>query len=231
MGVRESYLSPKQQHEKWKEINVWLKKGFPKEVISEETLQEGEARLNGLASQDRLFFGFGDDGQGNADPLLTGHIFVTYLIGKYPHEQWRFVDFYPPPPDPMRFDFYRPKIKMRDGAATRPKGFYVKQLLEKDYEGGVGTQHKASSPADVRKLSPWGWGPEGFEFLALEEAYVKLLLDKKVPTFVLADYAVSPYGTPDFSSTILLGPSRGKLELGVTNVRDNIPKFAPSHFA
>lgn len=231
MSAKDTYLTPKQQYEKWRELNIWLTKAFPKEVISEQAFKDIESKLTGLSSEHRLFFGFGDDGQGNADPFLTGHIFVTYLIQKYPHEQWRFVDFYPPPPDPARFDFYRPKIKMRDGSATRPKGFYLKQILEKDYQEGIGVQHKALSPADVRKLSPWGWGPEGFEFLALEDAYVKLLLEKKVPTFILGDYAVSPYGSPDFSSTILLGHCRGKLELGVTNVRDNIPKFAPSHFA
>jgi len=227
----EIYLSPKQQYEKWGELNGWVKENFPKEVIPDDVFAKGINLVDGLTSRDRLFYGFGDDGQGNADPFLTGHIFVAYLTKKYPSEKWRFVDFYPPPPDPLRFDFYRPKIQLRDKAAARPKGFYVKTILEKDYESGIGSQHKALSPADVRKLSPWGWGPEGFEFLALEEAYVQLLLASKVPQFVLGDYAVSPYGTTDFSSTMLLGACRGKLELGVTNARDNIPKFAPSHFA
>jgi hypothetical protein len=229
--VQEIYLSPKEQYEKWKDLNEWIKKGFPNEAISDLAFKEGEALLPGLTSQDRLFFGFGDDGQGNADPFFTGHVFVTYLEKKYPHELSPFLNFYPPPPDPMRFDFYRPKIKLRDGAAVRPKGFYVKRLLEKDYTDGVGAEHKALSPADVRKRSDWGWGPEGFTFLALEEKYTKLLLAGKVPIFVLGDYAVSPYGTSDYFSAFLLGPCRGKLELGVTNVRDNIPKFAPSHFA
>jgi len=231
VSVKETYLSPKQQYEKWRELNEWLKKAFPKEVISEQSFKEMEQKLEGLSNQNRLFFGFGDDGQGNADPYLSGHLFVTYLVQKYSTEKWRFIDFYPAPPDPMRFDFYRPKIKMRDGAANRPKGFYIKQILEKDYLNGIGAEHKNLSPADVRKLSPWGWGFEGFELLALEDAYVGLILKKNVGAFILSDYSVSPYGTPDFSSTMVIGHSRGKLELGMTNVRDNIPKFAPSHFA
>jgi hypothetical protein len=230
VSVKAVYLSPTQQYEKWRELNKWLEKSFPKEVISEEAFKAVEKELTGLDSKNRLFYGFGDDGSGNADPFLTGHIFVTYLVQKYPSEKWRFIDFYPAPPDPMRFDFYRPKIKMREGAAIRPKGFYLKQILEKDYEDGIGATDKALSPLEVRKLSPWGWGYEGFEFLALEEAYVKLILEKKVTAFVLSDYSVAPYGA-DFSSTMVLGHSRRKLELGMTNVRDNIPKFAPSHFA
>lgn len=233
MRVKETYLNPKQQLAKWKELNQWLAKAFSKEVIPESLFKDAEEKLEleALSSQSRLFFGFGDDGNGNADPFLSGHLFVNYLVQKYPCEKWRFIDFYPAPPDPMRFDFYRPKIKMRDGAAARPKGFYVKQILENDYLNGIGTEHKALSPADVRKLSPWGWGFEGFEFLALEDAYVGLILKKDVGAFILSDYSVSPYGTTDFSSTMLVGHSRGKLELGMTNVRDNIPKFAPSHFA
>jgi hypothetical protein len=233
VSVKETYLSPKQQLEKWHVLNDWLKKAFPKEVISEQSFKDAEQKLalEGLSSQSRLFFGFGDDGNGNADPFLSGHLFVTYLVQKHPSEKWRFIDFYPAPPDPMRFDFYRPKIKMRDGAATRPKGFYLKEILEKDYLNGIGTEHKNISPADVRKLSPWGWGHEGFQFLALEDAYVALILAKKVSAFVLSDYSVSPYGAADFSSTMLVGHSRGKLEMGVTNVRDSISKFAPSHFA
>ncbi len=227
----QKYLSPRAQYERWKELNEWLKKAFPKEVIPDTAFKEVEGKLAGLTEKDRLFFGFGDDGQGNADPFLSGHLFVNYLTQTYPSEKWRFVDFYPSPPDPMRFDFYRPKIKMRDNAAVRPKGFYVKTILDKDYEGGIGTTHQALSPLDVRKLSAWGWGPEGYQFLALEAPYVKLLFAGQVPAFVLGDYAVSPYGTTDFSSTFLLGCSRGKLELGITNSRDNIPKYAPSHFA
>ena len=225
------YLAPKEQLEKWKVLNEWLKKAFPKEVIPEEAMKDGEKKLDSLTSKDRLFYGFGDDGKDNADPFLSGHLFVNYLTQTYPNEKWSYVDFYPSPPDPLRFDFYRPAIKMSDKAAARPKGFYVKTLLEKDHECGIGTTHKDLSPADVRKLSSWGWGPEGYQFLSIDAPYTKLLLAGKVPTFVLGDYSVSPYGTSDYSSTFLLGVARGKLELGVTNVRDNIPKYAPSHFA
>jgi hypothetical protein len=229
--MREVYSSPEQQLKQWRDLNEWLKKSFAKEAIPEEAFSGVQSKLKGLGSASRIFYGFGDNGQGQADPLLTGHVFLSYLTEKHPNERSRFVDFYPSPPDPSRFDYYRPKIKLREGAAPRPKGFYIKELLPKDLEAGIGAAHKGRSPADVRKLSPWGWGPEGFEFLALEEGYVKLLLEKKVPFFVLSDYAVSPYGESDFSSTFFLGTDRGRLEIGVTNARDNIPKFSTTHFA
>ena len=233
MDTKNFYLSLEKQLQRWGELNEWLKKAFSKEAIPDGAFVDMLKKIENQnsVSQSRLFYGFGDDGQGNADPLWTGHIFVTYLTEKYPNEKWRFIDFYPTEPDPSQFDFYRPKVKMRSGSADRPKGFYIKDLLPKDFEEGVGTTFQKLSPADVRKLSMWGWGPEGFEFLAVESDYAKQVIENKVPMFVLADYSVSPYGEPDFSSTIFLGNCRGKLELGVTNVRDNIPKFSPSHFA
>jgi len=224
-------LAPKDQIAKWREINAWVGKHFSKEVIPDAAFLDVEKTLGGLPTHGALFFGFGDNGKGQADPFMTGHIFATYLAEKYPHERSRFVDFYPPPPDPARFDFYRPKTKMRDGTADRPKGFYTKALLPGDAEGGIGATHKALSPADVRKLSPWGWGPEGFQFLAIHAAYVQRLLEKKAPAFVLGDYAIAPYGGNEYYSAPTLGAVRGRLEIGVTNVRDNIPKYAPSHLA
>lgn len=220
-----------EQVKKWREVNEWIKKHFTSDAIPDAAFSEIEEKLAASDENGRLFYGFGDKGEGVSDPLHTGHIFVTYLTKKHPNECSPYVNFYPSPPNPMGFDFYRPKLKMRDGAASRPKGFYIKTLLPKDLEEGIGATHKSASPAEVRKLSVWGWGPEGFQFLAIEEPYVQLLVDAKAPIFVLGDYSVSPYGESDFSSTILLGRSRGKLEIGVTNPRDNIPKYAPSHFA
>jgi len=222
------YSNVQDQLKQWREVNAWIQKHFAANAIPEAAFSEIAGRLTGVNEKARLFYGFGDDGQGGADPLHTGHIFVTYLTQRHAPERSRFVDFYPPPPAPAVFDFYRPIIKMREGAANRPQGFYIKELLAKDLEAGIGAAYKHLSPADVRKLSPWGWGPEGFQFLAIEEAYVPLLVDGKVPIFVLGDYSVSPYGT-DYSSTILLGTARGRLEIGTTNTRDNIPKYAPSH--
>ncbi len=218
------------QLKKWRELNEWIKKHFSKDAIAEASFSDIAGKFEGQGPRSLLFYGFGDNGAGQSDPLLTGHIFVTYLTGKYPNERSRYVDFYPPPPDPARFDFYRPKVKMRDGAAARPKGFYIKEVLEKDYAEGIGATYAHLSPGDVRKLSPWGWGPEGFQFLAVEEGYVDLLIGKKVTMFTLGDYAIAPYGESDYYSTVFLGTSRNKLEIGVTNARDNIAKYAPSHF-
>src|SRR5579884_727635 len=231
MSITNIYSSPEKQLQKWRELNDWIKKQFAKDAIPEEAFKEIEPKLKGLTGKSRLFYGFGDNGQGEADPFLTGHIFATYLTGKHHFEKSRFVDFYPTPPDPVRFDFYRPKIKMRDGAAPRPKGFYIKELLPKDYEDGLGSTYKDQSPNDIRKHSPWGFGPEGFEFLAIEEGYLPLLTEKKVPVYVLGDYSVSPYGQGDYSSTIFIGAAREKVEIGCTNSRDNIAKYRSSHFA
>jgi len=222
-------MTVRAQIAKWREIDEWLEKNAAKERIPDAAFTEIEKQADGLPPHSVVFYGFGDDGEGHADPFLSGHLFVTYLTQHYPNERSPYVDFYPSPPDPARFDFYRPKIKLRDGAAARQKGFYTKALLPKDAEAGIGATYGNQSPADVRKLSPWGWGPEGFQFLAINEGYVKRILNKQVPMFVLGDYAIAPYGGNDFYSAPLLGVCRGRLEIGVTNVRDNIPKYAPSH--
>jgi len=219
----------KDQIAKWREVNEWLGKNAAKERISDATFTAIEKECDGQPPQSILFYGFGDDGEGNADSFLSGHLFLTYLTQKYPNERSPYVNFYPSPPDPAHFDFYRPKTKLREGASVRPKGFYVKSLLPRDAEAGIGATYSEKSPADVRKLSSWGWGPEGFQFLAIHEGYVKRILEKQVPTFVLGDYAIAPYGGSEFYSAPLLGPCRGRLEIGATNVRDNIPKYAPSH--
>ncbi len=222
-------MTVRAQIAKWREINEWLGKNAAKERISDAAFTAIEKQADGLPPHSVIFYGFGDDGEGHADPFLSGHLFVTYLTQKHPNERSPYVNFYPTPPDPAHFDFYRPKIKLREGAAERPKGFYAKALLPKDAEAGIGATYTEKSPADVRKLSSWGWGPEGFQFLAIHEGYVKQMLDKQVPTFVLGDYAIAPYGGNEFYSAPLLGPCRGRLEIGATNVRDNIPKYAPSH--
>jgi len=231
MNVSEGFSSPEEQVRKWKGLNEWLSKAFAKEAISDSAWPQIEAKAKGLGRESRIFYGFGNDGQGNSDSLLTGHIFLTYLLKKFPYEKSRFVDFYPPAPDAKRFEFYQSKIKLREGAAPRPRGFYVKELLPKDLEGGIGAAHKGRSPAEIRKLSPWCFGPEGFQFLALEEPYVALLRERRVPFFVLADYAISPFGEGDHYSTIFFGSDRDRLDIGVTNARDNISKFSTSHFA
>lgn len=230
MRLKDVYSQPQEQIKRWRALNDWLGKAFSKEVIPDKAFTDLEGKVKGIGAEGRIFYGFGEDGGGNADPLLSGHIFVSYLIGKHPYEISRFVDFFPSPPDPSRFDYYRPKIKMREGAAARPRGFYIKTLPPKDLDEGIGMAHVGRSPADVRKLSPWGWGPEGFQFLAVEEEYVGLLIERKVPIFVLADYAISPYGEADFSSAPFLGTDRSKLEIGTMNVRDTVPKFHASHF-
>lgn len=231
MNISSTYLTPEKQLQKWRDLNEFVKKSFAKEAISDQAFKEMESKVKGLTGKSRIFYGFGDNGKGQADPFLSGHIFLTYLTGKYPNEKSRFVDFYPSPPDKLRFDFYRPKIKMRDGAADRPKGFYIKELLPKDFEEGIGATYPAISPGEVHKLSAWGWGPEGFQFLAVEEGYAKLVVDRQVPMFVLADYTLSPHGDNDYYSTPFLGSCRERLEIGTTNLRDNVKKYRPSHFA
>jgi len=62
-----------------------------------------------------LFYGFGDDGHGNADPVLSGKVAWEYVCRSPWRKTWqcRYIDFDKPA-----------HIRLRPGAPPRPKGFY-----------------------------------------------------------------------------------------------------------
>ncbi len=71
-----------------------------------------------------------------------------------------------------------------------------------------------------------GWGPEGFQFLAITHPhFADLMNDRKIPFMALADYDVAPYGYNDFYDAPQLFCSNDKLGLGIGNVDRNYPLF------
>jgi hypothetical protein len=153
-----------------------------------------------------LFYGFGDDGEGGADPVLSGKAAWDYArktrkkgtVWQSPH-----IDF-------DRSDAFRP----RPGAPKRPKGFYFGKIR-------IG---KGSRPITVNKArrlfgDVTGWGPEGFQFVCITHAHFPdLMSDRKMPFMALADYDIAPYGFNDFIDAPQLFSSNGILGLGIGNV-------------
>jgi hypothetical protein len=159
-----------------------------------------------------LFYGFGEDGHGNSDAVLSGKLAWEYAIKRRRGKTWQceYIDFSKPE-----------DIRLRLGAPARPKGFYFAKIQP-------GKKFKAVTVSQVRKTMRnfTGWGPEGFQFLAITHPhFADLMNERKFPFMALADYDVAPYGHNDFFDAPQLFCSNSKLGLGIGNVDRNYPLF------
>jgi hypothetical protein len=165
-------------------------------------------RFSGAA----LFYGFGDDGLGNADPVLSGKLAWEYARKGKRRETWQceYIDF--DRPDDMR---------LRPGAPGRPKGFYFAKLQ-------LGKKYQTLSVAQARKCfdKETGLGPEGPQFLVITHPHFQRLMDgRKISFMAFADYDVAPYGFNDFFDAAQMFCSLGTLGLGIGHVERNYPLF------
>ena len=159
-----------------------------------------------------LFYGFGEDGHGHANAVLSGKFAWEYALKDRKGKTWRceYVDFGKPQ-----------DIRLRPEAPGRPQGFYYAKIR-------VDEKSKALTVSQVRKslTTDTGWGPEGFQFLAITHPhFAELMNERKIPFMALADYDVAPYGYNDFFDAPQLFCSNSKLGLGIGNVDRNYPLF------
>jgi hypothetical protein len=159
-----------------------------------------------------LFYGFGDDGFGNADPVLSGRLAWDYARKVKRGRTWQceYIDF-------NRTD----DIRLRPGAPVRPKGFYFAKFQP-------GERFLSSTVSSVRKNlgKETGCGPEGIQFLAITHKHFQRLINEgKIPFMALADYDVAPYGFNDFFDAAQLFHSVGVFSLGIGHVDRNYPLF------
>jgi hypothetical protein len=159
-----------------------------------------------------LFYGFGDDGSGNADPILSGELAWEYARRSRWRKTWQceYIDF-------ERLD----DIRLRPGAPARPKGFYFAKFQP-------GKIYQSLSVSQLRKRldRATGCGPEGIQFLAVTHPYFQGLMNKrKIPFMALADYDVAPYGFNDFFDAPQLFFSDGIFGLGIGHVDRDNPLF------
>ncbi|MEJ2099814.1 MAG: hypothetical protein P8X68_07535 [Desulfobacterales bacterium] len=159
-----------------------------------------------------LFYGFGEDSHGHANAVLSGKSAWEYALKDRKGKTWRceYVDFSKPQ-----------DIRLRPEAPGRPKGFYYAKIR-------VDEKSKALTVSQVRKslTTDTGWGPEGFQFLAITHPhFAELMNERKIPFMALADYDVAPYGYNDFFDAPQLFCSNSKLGLGIGNVDRNYPLF------
>ena len=159
-----------------------------------------------------LFYGFGDDGSGNSDSVLSGKVAWEYAEKGWWTETWqcKYIDF-------DRSD----DIRLRPGAPARPKGFYFAK-----FRPGDGFLAITVSQFRKRLGNETGCGPEGIQLVTITHPHFQdLMNDRKMPLMALADYDVAPYGYNDFFDAAQIFCSNHVLGLGIGNVDQNYPLF------
>jgi len=198
----------------WRKANKKMRWGIKEKEFAE--LQK-PPELTDLERQQgfigvALFYGFGDQGGGTSDPVLSGKAAWEYAKKGWWTKTWQceFVDF----------DRHE-DIRLRPGAPLRRKGFYFAKFQP-------GDRFLSFTVSQYRKLlgDDTGCGPEGIQLLSVTHRHFQNLMnDRKMPFMALADYDVAPYGYNDFFDAAQLFRSNHILGLGIGNVDQNYPLF------
>lgn len=209
-------LDPEAQIRAWKKANKKMGWGIGPEEFDrigpspEITDQDRKDGFVGAA----LFYGFGDDGKGHADSVLSGKLAWECAVRSRKRRGGTWKCEY------VRFD--DPKfIRLRKDTWPRPKGFYFRKVQ-------LGKKYHNMSVERVRKQlnGEIGFGPEGMEFLAITHPhYTKIIDGDRIPFISLPDYDVAPHGFGDFYDAPLLLASVNTLGMGVGNVSQAYPRY------
>ena len=190
----------------WGIKNEEFKKAGEPPILSQNDRQDGFIGIG-------LFYGFGGDGNGNSDPVLSGRLAWEYALRLWRVKTWQceYIDF-------SKSD----NIRLRPEAPARPMGFYFAKLQP-------GEKFQSLTVSRLRKgllLDQTGCGPEGIQLLAITNTHLRRMMEeKKIPFMALADYDVAPYGFNDFFDAAQIFFSNGVLGLGIGNLDRNYPLF------
>lgn len=198
----------------WKKANRKMRWGIKKEEFHEiiERTRLGEGVGDHGFRKGALFYGFGDDGHGNADSVLSGKVAWEYVCRRPWRKTWqcRYIDF-------ERSDH----IRLRPGAPPRPKGFYF-AVVE------LGDKYRNMTVSRARKAfqGDTGLGPEGIQLMTITHTHFQgMMNERKIPFMALADYDVAPYGFNDFFDAVQIFCSLEVLGLGIGNIDRKYPAF------
>lgn len=160
-----------------------------------------------------LCYGFGGDGAGGSDAVLSGE-----LAWRYARRLWRIKTWQC---QYIHFDRHD-HIRLRPEAPARPEGFYLAFVrLPAQIQPITVSQFRKRLPADRT-----GLGPEGIQMLCITNPhFAKRMNMRLLPFIALADYDVAPYGYNDFFDAMQMFCSNNTLGLGIGNVDRNYPLF------
>jgi hypothetical protein len=198
----------------WRRANRKMKWGIgesefaavgPPPTLSPEDRKDGF--VGGILS-----YGFGQDGQGNADAVLSGQMAWAFARRRRRNRTWQcqYLDF-------DRADCFR----LRPAAPRRPRGFYFTK-----FRPGDRFLHWTVARFLKHLSGDTGCGPEGIQLLAVTHPHAAdLMNERKIAFMAFADYEVAPYGFNDFYDALQMFCSNDVLGLGIGNVDRNYPMF------
>ena len=198
----------------WRKANRKMKWGITKSAfaaIGPPPTLEPRDRTDGFTGA-ILSYGFGDDGKGNADAVLSGRLAWAYARKRRCSGTWqcRYIDF-------DKADHFRLRLR----APPRPRGFYYAKFRP-------GDELRALTVAKFLKSmhGDTGCGPEGIQLLTITHCHAaELMNQRKIAFMAFADYEVAPYGFHDFFDALQMFCSNDTLGLGIGNIDQNYPLF------
>lgn len=214
IGASDYILPADKQLLAWRKANRKMKWGITEdEFISIE-------QPPALSPQDRkdgytgvvLSYGFGGNGQGYADAVLSGRLAWVFAKRQLRRKTWqcRYIDF-------DKTDCFR----LRPGATPRPKGFYYTKFRPGDaFLSFTISRYLKGLSGDT------GCGPEGMQMIAVTHTHLAEWMNRrKIAFMAFADYEVAPYGFNDFFDCLQMFCSNDTLGLGIGNVDRVYPRF------
>ena len=208
------FLSVYRQAKAWRKANRKMKWRIP-EFEFRQLPKSPELTGKDLSEEFRgvvLSYGFGNDGSGNADAVLSGKVAWDFAKKRFFQKTWQcqYIDF-------SKADHFR----LRPGAPPRPKGFYFAK-----FNTGEKYQSLTVSGLIKRLKGDTGCGPEGVQFLTVTHPhFAKMMNNREIPFMAFADYDVAPYGFNDFFDALQMFCSNDTLGLGIGNVDKSYPLF------
>ena len=160
-----------------------------------------------------LCHGFGDDGQGHADPIASAGRAWAYALKTRRKKTWRC--------EYIAFDTAE-HVRLRPGAPARPRGFYFVRI-------NPGFKYRRSTVSQVRRSlgGDTGCAFEELQILAVTHSHwLEEMNRRRMPFMALADFDVAPFGYGDFYDAPQLFCSNGVFGLGIGHVDRVYPLFA-----
>ena len=203
------------QIRRWRIVNRQRRLGIPGEEFAQITsvpaLTDNDLKDGYVGSI--LSYGFGDNGSGFSDPVLSGKVAWLHAVKQWWLQTWqcKYIDF-----------DKKDHIRLRPSSQMRPKGFYFAKFKP-------GTEFISWTVSKFIKTLPsgtTGMGPEGIQFLTITHTHIpKLMNQRKLPFMTFFDYDIAPYGYNDFFDSVQMFNSIDTLGLGIGNVDQNYPLF------